>query len=181
VFGFLHRPPNTEGPFDNTERPTTSGKSAGGCVPQIYSAYRNVRLRYDREASPSPVPSAPSVLPSPSPPAEARQTRKGQRSHPAKRPQVLAGNTAPGFRIEYSGKKVARSSDVAGKSVSKPLGLAGKKVSESTPTRVVKKTANRVKPGVAIKYNYDADKAPIFRGHVTGARAVTDQRKSNTE
>ena len=81
----------------------------------------------------------------------------------------MAGNTAPGFCIEYSSKKVARSSDVAGKSVSKPLGLAGKKVSELTPTRVVKKTANRVKPGVAIKYNYDADKAPIFRGHVTGA------------
>ncbi|CAN9255283.1 unnamed protein product [Alternaria alternata] len=159
MFGFLHRPPNTKGPFDNTERPTTSRKSAGSC-----------------EASPSPVPSAPSVLPSPSLPAEARQTRKGQRSHPTKRPQVLAGNTAPSFRIEYSGKKVARSSDVASKSVSKPLGLAGKKVSKLTPTRVIKKTANRVKPGVAIKYNYDADKAPIFRGHVTRARAVTNQQ-----
>ena len=42
-------------------------------------------------------------------------------------------------------------------------------MSKSTPTRVVKKTANRVKPGVAIKYNYDANKAPIFRGHITRA------------
>ena len=38
-----------------------------------------------------------------------------------------------------------------------------------TSTRVVKKTANRVKLGVAIKYNYNANKALIFRGYITRA------------
>ncbi|CAN9111102.1 unnamed protein product [Alternaria alternata] len=181
MFGFMHRPPNTEGPLENTGRPTTSGKSTGGSVPQIYSAYQDVQLRHDRMASPPPVPRAPSVLPSPSPPPKARQTRKVQPSDPAKAPQVLAGNTAPGFCTVFSGKKVPRSSDVAGKSVPKPLGLAGKKLPKSTPTKVAKKTANRVKPGVAIKYNYDADKAPIFRGHVTGGRTVTDEQYCEQE
>ncbi|RYN35212.1 hypothetical protein AA0119_g9514 [Alternaria tenuissima] len=162
MFGFLHRPPDVPSPIHDSGHPTTSGKSVGGHVPQIFSAAPKVRLRYDREASSPTVSPAPSVPSSPSPPRVARQTGIPRRSHPAKPPQVSAGKTVP------------RPSGVAGKSVPKPLVVAGKTVSKSTPTKVRKRTANRVKEGVAIKYNYDAPKAPIFRGHITGPRNVTD-------